>query len=290
MNRQGMILLLACAVLCAGPARAENVDPLNDDAQYAWGENVGWFNAEPLGDGGPGLQVDDFEVTGWLWGENVGWVSLSCKNTMSCNNVPYGVIHDGAGHLSGFAWAENVGYINFYPLADDGTGSGPVQVTIDLATGFIGGWAWGENIGWVVFDYMTSSQNRVRTSWSCSAAGGAPAGIPVLMVDEMGPESLLSWSASADATGHDVAVGDLATLHASGGDYTAATVGCAAENLTFTSMLYPDGLGPGQGIWYLVRDVSCSGNGTYDFLDASGGTTHTGSRDAEINASAWSCN
>ena len=31
---------------------AENIDPDNDDSQYAWAENVGWINAEPGGDGG----------------------------------------------------------------------------------------------------------------------------------------------------------------------------------------------------------------------------------------------
>ena len=33
---------------------AENIDPDNDGSQYAWGENVGWMNLEPGGDGGPG--------------------------------------------------------------------------------------------------------------------------------------------------------------------------------------------------------------------------------------------
>jgi hypothetical protein len=289
MKRNGLTILLAI-ILLPSLIQAENVDPLGDDAQYAWGENVGWFNAQPLGPGGPGLHLHDFELTGWLWGENIGWVSLSCKNTMSCNAVPYGVTHDGNGNLGGFAWAENVGWINFFPLFDDGTGTGPTQVTIDLATGEFGGKAYGENIGWVVFDYFTAGLHRIRTTWSCSAAGGAPTGNPTLMVDLMGAESLLSWSLSADATGHDVAMGDLLALHASGGDYTAATGGCAAENMTFTSMLYSDGLNPGEGIWFLLRDVSCSGNGTYNMMDAAGGATfHTGSRDAEINAAALSC-
>ena len=26
---------------------AENIDPNNDDSQYAYGENVGWVNFEP---------------------------------------------------------------------------------------------------------------------------------------------------------------------------------------------------------------------------------------------------
>ena len=37
-------------------ALAENIDPLNNGSQYAYGENVGWFNAEPNGDGGDGVE------------------------------------------------------------------------------------------------------------------------------------------------------------------------------------------------------------------------------------------
>lgn len=114
-------------LLAGGLAFAENIDPGGDGSQYAWGENVGWFNAEPSGDGGPGMQVSDFELTGYLWGENVGWVNLSCKNASTCGTTDYGVINDGQGALSGYAWSENAGWINFAP----GTGG----VLIDVATG-----------------------------------------------------------------------------------------------------------------------------------------------------------
>src|SRR6059036_871051 len=63
---------------------AENIDPASDGSQYAYAENVGWINAEPFGNGGPGLQVDDFEVTGFMWGENVGWINLSREVTSTC--------------------------------------------------------------------------------------------------------------------------------------------------------------------------------------------------------------
>ena len=108
--------IVLVAVLLVAPltfAIAENVDPDNDDSQYAFGENIGWVNAEPLGDGGSGLEVGDDEVAGWLWTENAGWISLSCQNTSSCGNVSYGVTNDGKGNLSGFAWGENIGWVNF---------------------------------------------------------------------------------------------------------------------------------------------------------------------------------
>ena len=45
-------------------ARAENIDADNDDSQYAYGENVGWLNFEPGGNGGSGAEVTDSNVTG----------------------------------------------------------------------------------------------------------------------------------------------------------------------------------------------------------------------------------
>jgi hypothetical protein len=121
-------------------ASAENIDPNNDDSQYAYGENVGWLNFEP--NQGPGVTVSKTEVTGYVWAENIGWISLSPRSYG-------GVVNDGAGNLSGYAWGENVGWLNFDPnVPDDPNHYG---VTIDIYGNF-SGWAWGENIGWVNFN------------------------------------------------------------------------------------------------------------------------------------------
>ena len=48
---------------------------------YAWSENAGWLNAEPLGDGGACMRVLEGRAEGWIWSENVGWISLSRHNT-----------------------------------------------------------------------------------------------------------------------------------------------------------------------------------------------------------------
>ena len=129
---------------------ADNIDPDNDDSQYAYGENVGWLNAEPIGDGGPGVEVGDAYVTGYIWGENIGWINLSPTDYG-------GVSNDGTGILSGYAWGQNVGWINFAPNVD---GAG---VTINPTTGEFGGYAWGENIGWINFAQNTGG--RVKTEW-----------------------------------------------------------------------------------------------------------------------------
>jgi hypothetical protein len=103
-------------VLClSGAVHAENVDPDEDGSQYAWGEHLGWLNAEPQGDGAMGVQVADAGLTGWIWAEHHGWISLSCQNTSSCGQNAYGVVNDGRGNLSGFAWGERLGWIRFDP-------------------------------------------------------------------------------------------------------------------------------------------------------------------------------
>jgi hypothetical protein len=123
--------LIFCLVLSCGNLCAENIDPYDDDSQYAYAENVGWLNFEP--NAGDGVQVESDVLTGFVWAENIGWVNLS-PSTYG------GVFNDGNGNLTGFAWGENIGWINFDP-----TNGG---VSID-AEGHFDGWAWGENIGWI---------------------------------------------------------------------------------------------------------------------------------------------
>ena len=144
------------AALCAAVlaiANAENIDPQNDNSQFAWGENVGWINAEPGGNGQSGMQVSGTKITGFMWGENIGWINLHCENNNTCGTAQYGVTNDGFGRLGGFAWGENVGWISFCDQDTPGTcnPSPTYQVVIDPATGLFSGYAWGENIGWISF-------------------------------------------------------------------------------------------------------------------------------------------
>ena len=127
-----ILLSLECSI-------AENIDPYNDNMQYAWSENTGWLNFEP--DTGNGVQVQRDSLTGFIWSENIGWINLS--------PMAYGgVFNDGNGNLSGYAWSENVGWINFNPVvAGDPTDYG-VKIDID---GTFFGYAWSENIGWINF-------------------------------------------------------------------------------------------------------------------------------------------
>lgn len=253
-----MRTLAASILLSLGPVlAAENVDPAGTGEQFAWAENVGWWNAEPGGNGGPGVQVGDFALDGHFWGENVGWIGVS------------GVRNDGQGHLSGFAWSENAGWIDFGPSS--------AGVVVDPATGVFAGRAWGENVGWISFDWPSGAGARVRTSWRCSPAPPPPSTIPSLSASRQSAGVHLAWSAPSGASAYDVVGGSLDDLRSTAGDFTMATDACLATKTTATSFDVA-GLSGGNA-WYLVRAANCGGTGTYDE-----GATQSGSRDAEIAA------
>jgi uncharacterized repeat protein (TIGR01451 family) len=156
------------AVVVRGPPGepdGENIDPAGTGEQFAYAENAGWINLEPLGDGGPGVQVGDAGLSGWMWGENVGWCSLSCRGTGSCGAVDFGVTQDGRGRLAGFAWCENAGWISFSCANTASCSATPYGVFVDPGSGLVSGEAWGENVGWIAFGGSGSVPYRVVTSW-----------------------------------------------------------------------------------------------------------------------------
>lgn len=153
MNKRDIfkiIIIIGYFILCFGNLYAENIDPYEDSSQYAYGENVGWFNFEPSQ--GPGVTVTKTKVTGYVWAENIGWINLSPSSHGGVNN-------NSSGNLSGYAWGENVGWINFDPDVPGDTAN-QYKVSID-SNGKLSGWAWGENIGWVHFDESQSWDVRV---------------------------------------------------------------------------------------------------------------------------------
>jgi len=110
----------------------------------------------------------------------------------------------------------------------------------------------------------------------------APAGTPDVeaLIDGTG-KMLLVWPALPDVTVYDVVRGSLSVLRGTGGDFTAATLSCAANNVTSPGLrIESDVVKPGDAFWYVVRGVNCSTEGTYDSIDAE----QVGLRDAEIEA------
>ena len=276
-------MLLLTVVLPVRDVRAENIDPDNDDSQYAWAENVGWINAEPSGNGGAGVQVGDFQLSGWLWGENMGWISLSCLNTSSCGTVSYGVTNDGHGNLGGFAWAENVGWFNFAPSTS--------SAGIDPTSGEFSGYLWSENLGWISLSCTNTGScgtvdYGIKTDW-CQAIAAAPTGAPDVSATPSGSDVELSYPALAGAGWYEIVRGVLSTLSSSSGNFTSATDTCVTDNDTTTTVTVSGTPvpSPGDGYWYLVRGVNCKGKGTYD----SGGAAQSGLRDAEVAGSGNDC-
>jgi hypothetical protein len=278
-SRQKVVASLAFLVvslLVPAVVLAENTDPANDGSQWAWAENVGWINGEPEGDGGLGLHVEDFKVSGWLWGENIGWISLTCENLGTCETMEYGVRHDGTGALTGWAWAENAGWIRF-----DTISSG---VFVNVSTGELGGHAWGENIGWISFQSPGPHPYVMRTGWTCDPPPPLPIDPLTLELQTSGPETLLFWNPIEGATGYDVGWGFLGALRTTG-DFYFSTEGCLADNEIGTLAVHHDIPGPGDGFWYLVRGVNCGGAGTYDSLTLE----QVGPRDEPIGDSTFDC-
>ena len=156
------VLALAVAALASG-VLAENVDPNDDSSQFAYGENVGWLNAEPANCGDCGVQVNTTDVTGWMYGENIGWINLSCQNHGTCGAVDYGVDKDASGNLSGYAYGENVGWISFSCANTGSCGTVNYGVTVDQPTGVFSGNAYGENIGWITFSDNALVAYQVQT-------------------------------------------------------------------------------------------------------------------------------
>jgi hypothetical protein len=273
------LLLVAGSVLAVGipvgVARGENIDPDDDDSQYAWGENIGWVNADLTW----GVHVEDLELNGWMWGENVGWISLSCDNTASCGVTEYRVHNDRCGNLWGYAWGENVGWVNFSCDTNGTCGTIDYGVNVHPATGEFSGEAWGENVGWIRFGW-DSSPYDMKTSWRRLV----PSGSPVLSLTHASSVTTLDWTTLPEASGSDVVQGDLVILHLGGG-LAAATTHCLANDFAGSSVTHGTAPSPGGGYWFLVRGTNCGGGGTYD----SGGGGQVGPRDAAIDSSAHAC-
>jgi len=275
------LVLMILIPLTGGTAVAENIDPNNDGSKYAWSENLGWLNARPGGSGGPGVQVSDSCLTGWMWSESAGWINLSCANDSSCGTSSYGVTNDGCGTLLGKAWSENAGWIDFAPSTCGGELT--CGVRISPTTGIFTGRAWSENAGWMTFSSTSPTPHQVMTSWRRAAPAGSPSGLTAAQAG--GNNVLLSWTALSGATSYDVVQGRLSTLMSSNGNFQSATLACVANDTPGASITIGGTPSVGDGYWFLVRGGNCAGAGTYD----SGAASQVGSRNAEIVASGNDC-
>ena len=184
------------AIVSSSPAFAQNINPYNDGSQWAYGENVGWFNFEP--GQGTGVTVAAKTVTGFVWQENIGWINLGA--------MPYGgVVNDGNGNLSGWAWGENVGWISFSCANTSSCGAVDYKVTID-ANGDFHGWAWGENIGWIALNSASAGSAisfKVQTAYTTTTC---PAPDLTAPDGATSTKPAFSWTKANDVAWYEIMV------------------------------------------------------------------------------------
>jgi len=140
------------------------------------------------------------------------------------------------------------------------------------------------DIGRISFQSPGPNPYVMRTVWNCDPPPPRPIDSPLLLVEKMGPETLLFWPPVPEATGYDVAWGDLGVLRATG-DFYHATEGCLAQNVMGTAAGHLDTPASGEAYWYLVRGVNCGGSGSYDSM----APEHIGPRDEPIGDSTLDC-
>src|SRR6185503_12120438 len=80
---------------------------------------------------------------------------------------------------------------------------------------------------------------------------GAPTDRPTLTEGKDGATALLSWNASAGATGYDVVKGNLGMLRSSAGNFTTSTTACLENDVVGLTSQDSRAPAPGAGLWYL---------------------------------------
>jgi N-acetylneuraminic acid mutarotase len=128
-----------------------------------------------------------------------------------------------------------------------------------------------------------SSYNQCAGARYCACV--AASGIPTVTATKTGDVAHLSWLDLVGVSAYDVTKGSLEALRLSGGDFSLATTGCLANDITLATTDDTEVPAPGSGFWYLVRVTGCGTAGTYNTEAAS----QAGSRDAEIAASGGAC-
>ena len=120
----------------------------------------------------------------------------------------------------------------------------------------------------------------------CQCNSAAPTGIPKITIGKPAAgNARVYWSATASATGYDLARGGLELLRSSNGNFSMAATDCLENDLTGTSRDDADTPYDGDGFWYLVRAANCGGSATFD----SGAPSQIASRDAGMQASSSTC-
>lgn len=127
---------------------------IDENANFAWAQNLGWINARHNQPAAPaGIVVNFYHLRGTAWAQNAGWLDfgdgtprdgLRYSNTQA-NDC--GVNVDCELNLSGYAWAQNFGWVNFGWAAP--SDANRPRVNNSGTNHLFSGYAWAQNAGWI---------------------------------------------------------------------------------------------------------------------------------------------
>jgi hypothetical protein len=133
--------------------------------------------------------------------------------------------------------------------------------------------------------WLTVPRNGLEEADLRTGCGSvAPSGGTNLTLSKTG-DARLTWDPVTGATRYDIVSGPILFLRDTFGNFRLASTRCLGNDIGDTTTTDAQIPPVGDGYWYLVRGVSCSGVATYD----SGAPSQQGSRDSEINDANPSC-
>jgi hypothetical protein len=97
--------------------------------------------------------------------------------------------------------------------------------------------------------------------------------------------SSLSWEATPAVSGHDVVQGSLNALRSFNGDFSVAVHSCIAQHVSSDGISFGLDPPPGEGYWFVLRDVESGVADSYD----SGSASQIASEDGPIGRSPSAC-
>jgi len=113
-----------------------------------------------------------------------------------------------------------------------------------------------------------------------------PTGVLTVKMSKSGGNTTLSWNAVPNAIQYDVISGDLGELRSAGGHYQyLSQAQCFGNDVAGTSMFTGPNPTAGNGQFFLMRAVGCTGLGNYD----EGVPSQVGTRDQEIGSALYAC-
>lgn len=155
-------------------SRASAATNINSVDRWAWNDAIGWIDFYTANT----VTVTNTKIEGYA-SSQVGYISFDCATGPAGSNcaVPYNVVNDDIGNLSGWAWNDNIGWISFDCQNTGSCASTNYKVTI--SAGEFNGWAWNDAIGWISFNcgndhdpvtpgiqpYCDNIDYKVKTTW-----------------------------------------------------------------------------------------------------------------------------